>query len=321
MRRLSSFAFLLGLVLFLVLLKMVDLPTTWRILKSAQVFWVIAAILSLAPETFFKAVRFKILARLFHSNLSIKEGALIYLSGQPLSTVTPAKVGDIVRVLGIRHWGGLKLPTAFAIHVADKVYDILTLGLFASTGLMILIVQNEDQTPAVAALLGIALGILLMALFLNPQWMRSMIKPLLLALAPQKLSKQLQTHGSQFYQDLVSIFQPADRLVFPFALSLAAWMNAWIRGYFCALALGIPLSFGRIVLLLPVVVVIEFLPITILGFGTREAALFLFLASPEVTKSALLSFSLLNVAVGPLIISLVGIPCAIRLSALIAKKS
>ncbi|HET9870807.1 MAG TPA: lysylphosphatidylglycerol synthase transmembrane domain-containing protein [bacterium] len=321
MRRLGSFTFILGLVLFAVLLGRVDLPTSWRILTSARPLWTLLAFLFLLPEVFFKAWRIKVLSHFFHSRLTFAQGNWIYLSGQPLSAVTPAKLGDIVRVLGIRHWGGLKLTGAFAVHVADKVYDLLALGLFAASGLMVALAQHENQTPALMALVGLALGLLAMALFLNPQWMRSFIRPALLALAPQKLAKQLRTHGSEFYADLLSIFRSFNRVLLPFTLSLGAWFTVWVRAYFCALALGIPLSFGRILLLMPVVVVIEFIPVTLMGFGTREAALFLFFASAAVSKSALLSFSLLNVLAGPLFTSLVGIPCAWRLGAHLERKS
>ena len=68
------------------------------------------------------------------------------------------------------------------------------------------------------------------------------------------------------------------------------------------------------------VIVIEFIPITILGFGTREAALFLFFASAQVATSGLLSFSFLMVLAGPLFTSLVGIPFAMKLSASVPEK-
>jgi glycosyltransferase 2 family protein len=315
MRRLSSFAFLLGLVLFILLLRMVDLPSTLKVLESARIGWVAAAFLFILPEVLFKAVRLTVLVRTFHSHLSLKNAAWIYLAGQPFGAVTPAKLGDIVRVLGISRRGGLRTHSAFAVHVADKVDDLLALVLLAATGLITLVVQREFKGPAVAALMGIVMGVLLMALFLNPQWMRTLIKPLLLILAPKRLADQLSAHGREFYKDLLTLFQPAGRLALPFLLSLSAWLVVLVRAYFCALAFHLPIPFLQIVLLLPVVIVIEFLPVTILGFGTREAALFLLFTSPRVSTSGLLSFSLLMVVAGPLLTSLVGIPCAARLGA------
>lgn len=320
MRRLSSFVFLLGFLLFVLLLRMVDLNATWALLKAANPYWVIAAILFLLPEICLKGLRLKALSQTFHSRLTFRQSVWIYLAGQPLAGVTPSKLGDIVRVLGISRWGGLRPHSAFAVHAADKVFDLLALGLFALTGLITLIVGNQHQESAMATLLGVASGILLMALFLNPQWMQLVIKPLLLFLAPRKLGEQLKAHGREFYKDLLSLFQPARRVVFPFGLSLLSWFVVLVRAYFCALALGLSLSLGQIILILPVVIVIEFIPITILGFGTREAALFLFFASPQLSTSGLVSFSLLTVLAGPLLTSIMGIPFAMKLSQTVGAK-
>jgi len=315
MRRLSSLAVLLGPVLFILLLRMVDLKATWRLLESANLWWVAAAFLFLLPEIFIKGLRLVTLCRTFHSRLTFKNSIWVYLAGQPLGAVTPAKLGDIVRVLGIGRWGSLRPHSAFAVHVADKVYDLLALVLLAATGLITLIAQSEFKGPAVAALMGMGIGILIMFLFLNPQWMRLIIKPLLLFLAPRKLAEQLKAHGHEFYKDLLSLFQPSHRLILPFILSLAAWTAVLVRTYFCSQAVGLPLSFITIALILPVVIVIEFLPITILGFGIREAALFFFLASPLVSKEGLISFSMMTVVAGPLLTSLVGIYFAMKLFA------
>ena len=103
-------------------------------------------------------------------------------------------------------------------------------------------------------------------------------------------------------------------------ISLGAWITVWIRAYFCTLALGLPLSFFFIAMMLPVVVVIEFIPVTILGFGTREAALFVFFASTHVDRSGLLSFSMMMVLAGPLGTALMGIPFAMRLTSTVGTK-
>jgi uncharacterized protein (TIRG00374 family) len=142
-----------------------------------------------------------------------------------------------------------------------------------------------------------------------------------LFLAPQKLAEQLSAHGREFYNNLLSLFVPSSRLPLPFALSLAAWVEVLVRTYFCSMAVGLPLSFVTIYLLLPIVIVLEFLPITVLGFGTREAALFFLLASPAVSKAGLLSFSLMTVVAGPLITALVGIPASTKLLASVRDKT
>ena len=322
MKRLSHFAFLIGLGLFFYLLiKKVNLPTTWSVLKHANLYWLAAAFLLALPEILLKGLRLHGLAARLKSPLKYSEGIEIYLSGQPLSAVTPGKLGDVIRVFGLSKLGKLSVPSAFSVHVADKVYDLLALGLLASIGLINLVIQSQNQMPALAALLGLLLGIGLIFLFLHPEWMRTYIKPLLLSLAPKTLANNIKAHGSEFYSRLQELFKPPERLLCPFLYSFSAWEFTAIRAYFCALALGLPLKLSAMVLLVPLVSVVELLPISIMGFGTREAALFILFSSDRATPSALMSFSLLTWIVGPIFTALLGLPASLQLSSTISKKS
>jgi glycosyltransferase 2 family protein len=322
MKRLSHFAFLIGLGLFFYLLiKKIDLPTTLDILRHANLSWLAAAFLFALPEIFFKGLRLHCLASRLKSPLKLGKAIWIYLSGQPLSLVTPGKLGDVVRVFGLSKLGKLSLPSAFSAHVADKVYDLLTLGLLVAIGLINLVIQSQNQIPALAALLGLLLGIGLIFLFLHPEWMRAYIKPLLLSLAPKTLADNIKTHGSEFYSRLLELFNPPQRLAAPFIYSFFVWETTAIRAYCCALALGLPISLSSLVLLLPVIIMVELLPISIMGFGTREAALFILFSSGQVSYSALFSFSILMQIVGPVFFALLGIPAFLQLSSVISKKS
>ena len=322
MKKLSRFAFLIGLALFFyLLLKKVNLTQSWDILTHANLNWLLLAFVFALPEILFKSLRLHLLANRLKSPLKFREALWIFLSGQPLSAVTPGKLGDVVRVFSLSKTGKLSLPSAFAAHVSDKVYDMLCLLLLAAIGLINLIIETQNQMPAVAALGGLLVGIGLIALFLHPEWMRAYVKPIILSLAPKALSQNIHTHGKEFYARLLELFNPPTRLVAPFLLSLAAWEVTAFRAYFCALALDIPLTLTTLVLLLPVVIVVELLPISIMGFGTREAALFLLFSSSQVTQSALLSFSFTTFLVGPIFIAFLGIPAALQLSSVVSKKS
>jgi uncharacterized protein (TIRG00374 family) len=321
MKYLSRFTFLIGIGLFFYLIfKKVNIPTTIDILRHADLFWLSAAFLFALPEILFKGLRLHVLAGRLKSPLQWGQGIWVFLSGQPLSTVTPGKLGDVVRVFGISKLGKLSIPSAFSVHVADKVYDLLALGLLASIGLINLVILSQNQMPALAALLGLLLGIGLIFLVLHPEWMRSYIKPLLLSLAPKPLADNIKTHGSEFYRHLLELFNPTHRVVSPFLYSLIAWEFTALRAYFCALALGLPLQLSSMVLLVPLVSVVELLPISVMGFGTREAALFILFSGDQAAPSALLSFSLLTWIVGPVFTALLGLPAAFQLSSSISKK-
>ena len=90
MRRLSPYAFLIGLFLFLfILLERVNLNDAWSLLRSVSPAWLILAFLTNFPEILLKGWRIRRLAALSHSPLSYKHSVWIYLAGQPLSRGSP----------------------------------------------------------------------------------------------------------------------------------------------------------------------------------------------------------------------------------------
>jgi len=308
-KRFSPLLFLIGLVLFALILSRVDISTCWQLLKNANPGWVTLAFLFLVPEVLLKAWRIRQLTRETKHSLSLTDATLVYLSGQPLASVTPAKVGDVARVLLLSKRSGMSMAQTLAVHVADKVLDLAALGLLASIGLITLISESQETGPYWSALAGIGVGILLMAAFLNRNWVSRFVKPVILALAPKRAADDLHHHGREFYHHFESFFLPIGRLTGPFLLSLLAWEAALVRALFCAKALSLPLDFIHLQWLLPVVAIVEFLPISIMGFGTREAALFLFFGK-WVKPEGLIPFSLMMVLVGPLASAVLGVPVA-----------
>lgn len=320
MKRLKPFVVLIGLVLYALILRKAGLKDSLDLLSKVQWSWLALSFLFVIPEVICKALRFQVLVKRLNSRISFKDAADVYLSGQPLSTLTPSKLGDIVRVLGLAKWSQLPIPSALSVHVGDKVFDLLSLGLLAVVGLLVDLLNNGGgQSSAMATLLGIFIGIFLMALFLHPGWMRSIVKPAVMSLAPKKLASQLSTHGGEFYQKLQELFNPAGRVALPFLISIGAWAIVILRAYFCVLSLAVPIPFSPLALLLPAVIVIEFIPISVWGIGLRDWGLVIFFSN-FAPRSFLISLSLLFMLTGPVVAALLGVPAAMRLGDAFPKK-
>ena len=134
----------------------------------------------------------------------------------------------------------------------------------------------------------------LILVLLNPRWMRFVLKPLVMGLLSKKMADQLSHHAKEFYNKLHALLVPSFRIFGPFVLSFLAWETAIFRNCVVALALGLPLSYLKFVLLVPVMVVVELLPISILGFGPREAALFMLFTTPTLHQEDLAVFSIVD---------------------------
>lgn len=313
LRFLKSFSFLIGLALFALILTRLNLRASWEILKTVNPRWFLPAFLFAAPEIFFKAMRLKSFAARASTHLSLKDAVWVFLSGQPLAAVTPGKLGDVSRIVLLARLCRLSMPSALAVHAADRIYDLVAVLLLSLVGFLSFMGWGQQQGPALAAILGMFAGMLLILVLINPRWMKHLLRPLATGLLSKKMAEQLSHHGKEFYDKLQALLIPSFRIFGPFVLSFLAWETAILRAYFCAMALGLPLSFVKFALLAPIMIMVELLPISIMGFGTRETTMFLLFTSNQLPKESLLAFSLLIVIAGPLFVSLVGVPATTQL--------
>jgi uncharacterized protein (TIRG00374 family) len=297
---LKSFSFLIGLALFAFLLSRIELTETWRILRTVDLRWFLPAFLFAVPEVFFKSLRLRAFVTKASSHITLPHSIWAFLSGQPLSALTPGKLGDVTRILMIGRYSKLSMPTALAVHAADRVYDLAAVLLLSIIGLVSLLGGDQEHGPALSAILGVAAGMLFILAFLNPRWLKFTLKPLVFGLLSKKLAERLSHPGKEFFDRFRSLIIPSFRPFGPFVLSFLAWETAILRAYL-------------FLLLAPVMIMVELIPVSVLGFGTREAAMFLLFTSDQLPQEALLAFSLLIVLAGPLFVSLIGIPAATQL--------
>jgi uncharacterized protein (TIRG00374 family) len=313
MRRFGSLSLLISLGILTLLLSQLDLSASWQTLRKVDLRWFLPCLLFAVPEVLLKSLRLQAFVAKAGAHIGLRNATWSFLSGQPLASLTPGKLGDVTRIILLTRFSKLTLPSALAVHAADRIYDLAAVLLLAVLGLVSLLAGAEQHGPALAGLLGMLAGMVCMLLFLNPRWMRFLLKPLVYGLLSQPLAAKLSRHGGEFFSRVNGLLVPSFRVAGPFTLSFLAWETAILRAYFCAMALGLPLGFLKFALLAPVMIMIELLPISILGFGPREAAMFLLFASELLPKEDLLALSILIVLAGPLFVSLLGLPAVSQL--------
>jgi uncharacterized membrane protein YbhN (UPF0104 family) len=91
------------------------------------------------------------------------------------------------------------------------------------------------------------------------------------------------------------------------AVSFAYQLVVALGAFLVALAIGLHVGWGAIVAFMPVVAIVQVLPLTIGGLGLREGAFVVFLGPLGVTASQAIAFGLLVYALN-LAVSLLGAP-------------
>ncbi len=313
MKRLRPFAFLIFIALIVYVVSKLNLPSSWDRLKQLNPWLLLLAVVGGVPEYLFKSLRLRSFVARAKSHLSVKQSILTFLSGQPLASVTPGKLGDVSRIVLLNRLGKVSMPVALAVHVADRIYDLAAIVFLGIMGLVYYISTFSGESSALGTFIGMLCGMLLILALINPRWIKFVLKPIVAGLLPKNLASKISHHAGEFNSSLHSLLIPSFKIFGPFVLSVLAWQAAILRSYLLVVALGIPLAYGKFAFLWPIAIVVELLPISILGFGPREMAMFVLFTTSVVRQEDLFAFDLLNVVSGPILTAVVGIPAALHM--------
>jgi glycosyltransferase 2 family protein len=218
-------------------------------------------------------------------------GLVLVLIGHFFNQLLPTSFGgDAVRIWGV--WrGGSRMGRATAGVLLDRLSGLVALALLVICGVPLLALRIDN-----AALAWVAAGMTLLV----PVGILVMANAHRLALlqGPGKL----RGFVLELSLDTSRLLQQPRRALLALLLSLGVHSGAICLTVFVANSLGVPLSFFSALLILPAVLLLSSLPISIAGWGVREAGLtggFLLLGLPAdagVTTSIIIG--IVNILAG-----------------------
>lgn len=315
--RLTWIGLLVGLGLFLWILLRLDYRQMGHILAHANPWWILLGTALGVPEVWLRARK---LAQLTSSHvpLKIKDAMITYLVGLPFGFVSPGRVGDLARIFTLRKRTGLVTSHCLAIALIDRLIDLFVLLMAAALGIAVVINFHVFGTwdrrrylVLTLAAIGLIMGVMILILR-RGMAVRclALARRILPGLEPlwHRAEKLLDT----FYLGLETVLR--ERLIIFNSLVLSASTIVLVaaRSWLFALGLGqhTPLLF--FIIFIPVSMAVELLPISLMGFGTREYTyirLFDYLGVPQEMAVAI---SLLSFLLGSLSVAVVGYWFALR---------
>jgi uncharacterized protein (TIRG00374 family) len=302
----KTLSFLLKLLVSVALLvgfflaKKISFAAIGRELSGVAWGWLLLAFSLNAFGLLASAYRWRILAAALGDEIPL--GALIrsYLVAQFFNNVLPTRFGgDVVRV-----WDGSRqnrsLLRSAAVVLVDRATGLIVLFLFAlAASLFRLDMAREIPVIWAAILLGTA-GLLAAALFFLPSGGR-LIERLPAGGVLHKLRAKILDLRATILAYRKAPRPFARATVWAVLLQLNVVLYYFLIGK--ALHLAIPLLDYFIVI--PIVLLIQIIPVSVNGWGLREASYIEIFAFYGIGAAAAVSFSLVEVAFG-LIIGLVG---------------
>jgi len=290
---------LVVLVFFLVFSK-TSIPDIGRTLAGLAWGWLAFAFSLQAIGLLVSAVRWQILARAQGDDVPLLFLAKSYLVGMFFNNFLPTRFGgDVVRI-----WDGAKyarsLVKSSAIVVVERATGIIVLFLFALCA-SLLRLDMARRIPVIwaALLLGLA-GLTGIAVFFLPFFGR------LLGKIPERTFLKAAKHKLIAFRTTV-IFYKNKRREFLLAMAWALVLQLNVILYYFLIGKSLRLSIPLLdyFIFIPLVLLIQIIPVSINGLGLREGAYIQIFNYYGILPATAVSFSIIEVAFG-LIVGLIG---------------
>lgn len=253
-----------------------------------------------------RGIRWRYLMRVLDIEYSLARSCTVWTIGFFASAVTPGKVGDAVRALYVNNETRATFGEAILTVFIDRLWDLVTI-LVAGMVTVILFSHYYIEVPSVWILVGGALAVIaVIYMMLRRNLVRRVLKPLFNIFVPERYKDRLSMSFHSFYDSLHAYRRSAREVTVVMALTLVSWGVIFLFAYYVTRLLRIDVSPGYMVLIMPIVTLVELLPVSVSGLGTRDATVIYFFSLVGVPSAAAVGFSIAYVLIGTYVVALLG---------------
>ena len=280
-----------GILLFIIILNKIDLSSLFKLLNKEIIAPLLITIALLIVSYFFKALRWNLLCRAYDIKLSIVFSFRVFLVGTFLGFTTPGGMGELFRAYYLKEQGHALSKSLFSV-VLDRLIDLCFLMVFVLISIVFLelkygiinqVFKVDSYLPIIFLIISVASLIAGGYFIKNTSWFI-----------------ELKIKVSGYWNEFRSLKLSAIEKLLLITYTLIALFIGYGLFYYLAVCLDINIGFFDILACAFFVSMIQLLPISILGIGTRDITLIYFfhLNSIGAEWAVLLSAVLLVANVG-----------------------
>lgn len=279
------FFFAVTLLIFYLIFRKVDYLSLKEALLNVKWSYLTLVFLITLLAQVISAKKWQAMLKAMDYSISFKDSFRIIMATVPISTITPAKAGDLIRAHYLRD----KIPVAQVMGgvVTERLIDVSILAFYSFAGALFL--KNW--------VIG---GISLSIIFLVPS--------LFLVINRIRLPLGRWQERIEGFLRISQIFIREPKKIFPILFYGASlWLLIILAAKILFLALGASIPLLYVAAAFPIAIFIGLLPITIAGMGTRDSAIIYFF-SPFASTSTSLGVGLLYSLFAYWFVALLGLP-------------
>jgi uncharacterized membrane protein YbhN (UPF0104 family) len=272
----------------------VDVARLWESARAASVPWLIVALAFYAAMIAGSAWRWGLLLRAQHVDVPFRTLTSSFLVATFFNNFLPSNIGgDVVRIGDTARPAGSK-TLATTVVLIDRGIGLLGLVLIAALGATAASGLAGEAAPVTATVLWAGLGLAMMLsapALLMPEGVGRLLQPLAV-LHPEWVEARIGRLTSALAR-----FRAA-----PAALAGcfagAVFVQAVLVAFYAAIAtsMAIPISISHLAIIVPLSFVVQMAPVSVNGFGVREATFGLYFTRAGLPLESALLVSFMGAA-------------------------
>ncbi|OGY48522.1 MAG: hypothetical protein A3B89_00365 [Candidatus Buchananbacteria bacterium RIFCSPHIGHO2_02_FULL_40_13] len=297
----------IGLLIFLyIIFYKIDFFKIKTIILGANFIFILTAIILTFIMLLIQVWRWNYLKKIQNIHYSFKDSFLIYGAGIYFGTITPGKLGDLIKILYLKSGGHSTGKSSVSV-IADRLADLIFL---LAIGYLSMLFFAKFFMAEIIIITIIILLIIITGLLLKNELFKKSINKVFLWFIPTKYKTSLTLN----FQDLIAdfkIYRFKNYLIL-FTLTALAWFFYYLQMLFLAKSLDLgDITFTYLAMSVTIAAIVTLIPISIYGLGTRDAALLFLFSLININSEKTITFSLLILFMS-LLYGLIGFICWLK---------
>ena len=280
--------------LLYLLLSRVDLARLWTIARTASVPWLVTALGLYFLMIVISAWRWELLVRAQHMDVPFRWLLNSFLVATFFNNFLPSNIGgDVVRIRDTSKRAGSK-TLATTIVLVDRGIGLLGLVFVAALGATIAARHSDSLGPLGPGLLWLILaGAIAIAtpILMMPDRVGQLLSPL------RRLHQEwVEERIARLTAGLAKFRQSPRALLACFAGAIV--VQAVIVAFYAAIAhaIRVPVPVSHLAIMVPMSFIVQMAPISVNGFGVREATFGFYFAQLSLPLESALALSFIGAA-------------------------
>lgn len=250
-------------------------------LRSVRPGYYLLSLLGVIVVLGIKSYRWRLLIHNEGASYSAYKAFGAYMSSDAIGIVTPGRIGEIARLYYVRQDTPISFYSAFKTIVSDRIFDFTMLGWFGLSG-MLFYFKTFGDYPGIYYALSMLILFILGYIFV--------IKFLAVLLRFKKVSRLPVIRF--IHESFLAVV--GRRSIAMWAITFLAYSLYFGFSWLIMISLNLTPSYIDVVFIMSIMSLSTIIPLSVAGFGTREATLVLLFSYYGLASETAISFSLMH---------------------------